>query len=442
MVPTRLLCSMLLVLQFTATLTQVCDEETSSLMQEVAVRGSDGGAKASHEAVHNKATRRVYLNDLLQRTEDLIKSGVTPAVVEFAVETIQEINQTILPILVDETETDQNLLRSLYRAFTSAEATLATLKRAFSTCLADRAGPSVNHKQCRSDENSLCYQHEICEDELQELWIEVVPEEEAIADKDQLIHNDWCLSGENRSTDDFRKYQVGHFGEYIGIKEKLDQLWGDYNVKYAECGTIWSNYDSKTQACDLLQNSLEGQACSCGTQYKDMKGSYETAHGAATTAYRTASVSIKIEEADRKVEYSTLQMILCLLDNINDETNGSAKDAGVDWKRHFEECHYAKTEQTTHLDIVYNETPGMSPMPAVPTVPCKDDYLEEEEYNKVYDPQCTSGTGVQECSLCVGLDNWDDLLGHGPDIEPAGTGLWGLDNWDSDGEPVYNKEGA
>lgn len=360
------------------------------MMQAVKLKSHNQGALTS------KPSRRAYLDDLLERTETVLKNGVTPDVVTFAQAAIDNIENTIIPIISEEHTTDQNMLHSLWTGFVTAEADFLFGLGEIAKLVELHKAASGTHTVCRGDESDLCAEANQCDVELGELWKEVVRLEDDMKTVDDTIYVDYCENNENRTKPVFRERQVPTMQRYVELVPDLEKAWADYQAKLAECRAKRKLHHDKVEVCIGDQTNLETATCATAVKTDAVREAYLAAFDQAEASYSTAVEGIKVEEADRKVEFSTLQMILCLLDNINEMVNGSAAAAGTDYVAHLEACR-DEIFDTAHLDMDYNDTPAKLGLPDIPNYPCTAEY-EAQEYGDM--PFCTE---AEVCVVCAGM---------------------------------------
>lgn len=347
------------------------------------------------EIAADKESRRAYLNNLLQSTKDLMKAGVTPDVVTFVQATMAAIRDEVLPIILREHNADQAMLVALWTHFTKAEDDLVT-------ALAN-AQPSIDnhdlavtvHTDCRVIESELCMDANNCDAELAQLWVDVVQLEAIISNIDDVIYTYWCEDNHNRTLTEFRTSTVTTFNSYITTKEDLDAAWALYLPKLSECQRLRAEHHAQVTVCDTNQGDMEVATCLTGVTMDAIRTAYAAAFAQAVASYEPTADLIRVEESDRKVEFSTLQMVLCLLDNIDEMINGSATAAGTDFAAHLEACQ-EEIFDTAHLDILYNDTPDPTPIPDVAIhIPCTEEFIVSA-YGDM--PFCTEHTGCQICA--------------------------------------------
>jgi len=378
---------------------QWCDAaivtDEAALMQSVRAR-SDLLQTRRGEMV-TKTTRKVYLQDLLETTKGLVKAGVTPEVVKFVNEAINDIKQSVIPVIHNEHDTDQRMLDSLFGAFDTIETTYEKNLALFHGAQKIRGEVSYSHSSCRDLENTACLASQACDAVLDILLGRVQQNETHLNRHDGTISDHWCTDT-NRTVRDFREGTIPYFEDYIATKKLLDDALEKYHEKKIECDGLRQDHEDKKVECEQFQGDLEEKACSHGVSAQNVHDRYTGAFDLAESTYQTTEDSIEIEEADRKVEYSTLHMILCLLDNINNLTNGSAALAGVEFETHLDACRDA-IFNTSHLNITYYDVPDRSGLPEIPAAPCTERYIHDEYWGF---PKCIEiDTGA--CLPCTAV---------------------------------------
>lgn len=102
-----------------ATLLTYANADETSLMQDrvkhmASTQLSTYGDVSSTESRHDSTSR------LLETAEKMIKNGVTPDVIIFVDAIVAEINDVVLPAILEEHQEDQNYIDELCARFTAA----------------------------------------------------------------------------------------------------------------------------------------------------------------------------------------------------------------------------------------------------------------------------------------------------------------------------------
>jgi len=98
---------------------------------------------------------------------------------------------------------------------------------------------------------------------------------------------------------------------------------------------------------------------------------YQQAYEGALTRYQMVETQIRVMEADRKVEWDTLERVICLLMTLTNEEDGAASSLATE--NAINNCRSMDVD-TTHLDIDYPVPPGTGDLPDLPHSPCSDEF--------------------------------------------------------------------
>jgi len=118
---------------------------------------------------------------------------------------------------------------------------------------------------------------------------------------------------------------------------------------------------------------------------------YTQAFEGALVRYQMVKSQIMIMEADRKVEWDTLQRVICLLMTLSIDEDGSA--SSVDTANAIDTCR-TQVVDTSHLDVLYPVPPGLGDLPGLPHSPCSEEF-EAEAYEGVPEP-CAGNEELQQ----------------------------------------------
>jgi len=158
---------------------------------------------------------------------------------------------------------------------------------------------------------------------------------------------------------------------------------------------VCQNHTQQRHDCTTIQIQL--QAAQCQSRYlatNDMQ-LYSAAFLDAVERYNHQKASVMIMEADRKVEWDTLERVICLLMTLTNETDGSASSLSTEQR--IEACQTDAVD-TSHLDITYIPAPDMGDLPDMPVSPCDDAFIED------------AYTGIEWCD---GITEHLERLDHG-----------------------------
>jgi len=138
-----------------ATLLTYANADETSLMQDrvkhmASTQLSTYGDVSSTESRHDSTSR------LLETAEKMIKNGVTPDVIIFVDAIVAEINDVVLPAILEEHQEDQNYIDELCARFTAAVDRLRADTEDMMVFSEAQSVASLEHHTCRSQEAYVC----------------------------------------------------------------------------------------------------------------------------------------------------------------------------------------------------------------------------------------------------------------------------------------------
>jgi len=139
------------------------------------------------------------------------------------------------------------------------------------------------------------------------------------------------------------------------------------------------NHTSTRTRCNTIQQSLQHAQCESRHTVSGYLQLYTQAFSGALRRYQMVESQVRIMEADRKVEWDTLERVICLLLTLSIDEDGSA--ASIDTANAIDNCRIQDVD-TTHLDILYPTPPGLGDLPDLPHSPCSDEF-ENDAYDGV-----------------------------------------------------------
>jgi len=279
-------------------------QDETSLMQGLARRvegklGADGNSKRHDTAKLMETATKMLKNG----------AGVTPDVVTFIEETLDDLNGVLTPI-TDAHRSDQARIADIVSQMDAAVATYqAHCDLHEGTTVVDYRETNQLHKECRQLEAHKCGESRECEVELETLWQVVKREEEKMREIHSRIHTSWCVDlldpphGERTCFDpnacwhwneeramegpetsqtllsydnsfhypiadystavsDFRSLSVTTFEEYIEQKRITELAWEAYNSKIVICADLSTALEVQVASCDLKQDDIASAICS------------------------------------------------------------------------------------------------------------------------------------------------------------------------------------
>jgi len=355
-----LLCALFLT---AAKADETCFEE-SSLLQE-----------ANKPVKPNKKDSKP-LAGLLESARGFLTNGVTSDVVTFAEATLAEVNNTIIPTLVSESEADQTWIQTERARFQTVLDDLVISNRMVHDLNTIEKDSSVAHKNCRDLEKIACDQKRDCEMELYRLWQVWVQEESELQGIHAHIENHFCLQDEhgnfiaNGTQNTFRVASEPWMRSYTTQKAECDTAEENYDNQVPLCTTKNGNLNTQTEECDANLETLEGNACSHNSAIIQDLNLFHAAWASLHASYQGITDLVYNQTQDRHREYKTLVIIQCLLDRVHelngrpcDEESGSVDDEMTHCEQHGEEL------------TICTEQPALCPEypPPPPTPPnCAD----------------------------------------------------------------------
>jgi hypothetical protein len=163
------------------------------------------------------------------------------------------------------------------------------------------------------------------------------------------------------------------------------------DVEYGECQATHSEHVNDITdcprhitcrgECETTQAGCQATACAASIDVALQLTLYqERFRDAVLTYYRTKG-RVELTEADRKVEWDTLERVICLLNTLTNDEAGSASSSTTEAR--IAACQADDIPEitvgvvgrgTAHLDINYPEVPSLGDLPTMPPTPCEDAY--------------------------------------------------------------------
>jgi len=380
-------------------------DDESSLIQAlntVAVR-TDHSLVQSSESKTDK--RKAYVNRLFQTAQDMLKESVTPTVVRFVADVLETLESTVMPAIQDEHDMDQRMMNTLWIPVNASVTSAATYSGAIHNYTTMSQSASSNHVTCRDGENTHCVIITDCEERLDVAYGHHEMCEQEIDDIQDLISADWCGSSVDKMELVFRNAARPRLARYLAKEIECDELRAIWTTITEECEAAHVAHQLKRGSCDEAQGTLETSVCSWATEVEEARRVVLQAYTAAVDAYTIAMQDVEAEEADRKVEFSTLEITKCLLEQIHvatatEEPCDESTILPVEQvNEQLQRCHELVVD-TGHLDLDYHTIPGAPDLPGVPVFPCVEEFTSAQ-YGEM--PQTNMCAGPAVCNSCAAL---------------------------------------
>jgi hypothetical protein len=348
-------------------------------------------------AVADKA-KKPAIQALMESATTMLKNGATPAVVDFAEETLNEVSGVVIPAIINESENDQRFIYSLHSRFQVIRDSLAEDNQEVFQLNAEEQTLSDQHKTCRIVEAEKCQGKRDCEIIMYQLWTTWVTEEEELREIHGYISGHFCPPGANGTLHSFRVASVPWMQQYMAQKAVVDGAIEEYWEH--DCVDEHTALDDQSTMCNQRQTQLEEKACAHALKINEVLTTYYNDFAQAASAYNCAVEEIMQLERDRKREWVTLQVVNCLLERIReqngvpcDDSNGGVTDeVGVCEARHgVAVC--STEEGEPRLCLIYPPAPPHPPLcaardqvtgeclPVVQPVPCAGEWHTQEYAN-------------------------------------------------------------
>jgi len=391
--------------------TETCEDQTALLQSHLASHKSNIGASEQAQLMNfpkmdsltdpdkRKSALMQFENTAKELAEN--KAGVTPLVVEVCTETAALLRDTVMQAIESEHDTDVAMLQTQIDAFTGIEAQRVQYAADINAGIAVVTGPGGLTQQCVECRTELmgectdCFtceerceeereECEICDAELRLAYIDVI---------DVLTVPAYCDAGGNihpPSTDTIITMTDHHLNKekmeiYIA---KMDEcaamldgqgVCGDTTITCtSHCQPQCTPLNTKIADCQAKQAAMETGFCHAEIETKGFWNLYQGAFVSAAERYLQVEASTRIMEADRKVEWDTLERVICLLTTLTNEDDGSA--SSVSTADQIQGCQDDAVD-TTHLDIVYLDLPDIDGLPD-PLDACSEDHTNNACYDQ------------------------------------------------------------
>lgn len=293
----------------------------SSLLQEAST------------AVKPDGVRSKPLAGLLESAKSFLANGATPDTVTFVEETLKEVEQIIIPAIVQESEEDKDWMDTEHKKFDDALKALKLGKMQIINKRSQVLTASRAHKKCRKAEETECKRKRNCEIALHDLWESWATAENELKMDHETFDLHFCAHDANGTLATFRDGSVTPMQEWVKSKKICDSAAKAYDLKVPDCDTANEQLDTKSAQCNTAQTALEGTACDAEWKYHETMTNFHTTWASLHSSYQGITDLVYQQTEDRKLEHRTLKVVQCLLDRVHeqngrpcDETTGGVSD--------------------------------------------------------------------------------------------------------------------
>jgi len=353
------------------------------------------------------------------------RAGVTPLVVQVCNETSELLRDTVMSAIVSEHDTDVAMLATAYAAFDNAEARRLEyegLIQAAIDAVYGEGGLIEQHIQCRTWESQECVDcgecridcdttRETCdllEAELRLKYIDVIETvtTPAYCDAQGQIHPPHEETIVTVAEHHLNKEKMEAYLAALAAWEACEETESTHCTSCPEnphtceggldvCPCL--NHTATRTSCNTIQQSLQHAQCESRHSVSNYLALYRQSFEGALYRYNLVETQIRIMEADRKVEWDTLERVICLLMTLTGDEDGDA--SSVETANAIDNCRVMDVD-TSHLDIDYPVPPGLGDLPDLPHSPCSDDF-EADAYENV--PAACAGNEELQHEFETGL---------------------------------------
>jgi hypothetical protein len=222
----------------------------------------------------------------------------------------------------------------------------------------------LQHEQCRSktmggdtSEEHMCINKRHCETQCSILWGEKNADDayvnansyasielDYVRPAHDAFQNHFCST--NGTVDEIRGTSDSLMKTWITEENRASTAKQTYNDCIAECDASHDALNTRSAECNTIQGNLEEKTCSINTRIVEAMTSFYQEWAAAHSAYRCALEEIRQLEEDRRREWTTLQVVQCLIDRVH-ERNGRPCDEETGTV----DVQFAECEQRHSVDV-------------------------------------------------------------------------------------------
>jgi hypothetical protein len=322
--------------------------------------------------------------ELYQATVQMLKEGTTSDAYEFANDTLTQLEEIIIPAVMDGYAADQETLTNLMRHFDTAITTFEghhpKLEEKHSAVEQARS----EFETCHSQDAHDCDPAVQCEMERERLWTIYTTKETEYLEVVTTFKHQWCEVSGNRSDPIWRESMSRRFDRFITEGQERITAWEAHESWKLSC--LEKNYTlgQHQELCGQKQRALEAASCAQLTIYNNMMENLHTSWAFAIQQYNDIVPRIRELEEMRHAEFKSLKGIKCLLKWIVERALkpcDEEEEPGV-LEHMLTECEsYWQIDVDLILspfNLTYPELPSFPVVPELQPYPCTDAYVAEE----------------------------------------------------------------
>lgn len=255
---------------------------------------------------------------------------------------MKDVEQVVRGLLLEEHKQDKKLLQRLYNDVPALLGFVGTREADFNKTFLKYSHAGDDHWACRAAESASCPKFDFCMNEL------------AFAEEED---------------------------------------------RPEECETVIGECIQYREHCRKLQTVFEVEACDADVSANHVRDGYANKFGIAAAAYEAAASDVKLEEANRKAEFRSLEELACVCEKAASGSTNAATDVAA--------CKEKQTD-TGGFDLTYKDRVPAATMRALPDIPlpCSKAYTDSLRRRM---PPYTESQTCSECkrsSLVSSKDNF------------------------------------
>ena len=272
-------------------------------------------------------------------------------------------------------DVDQLSINASHAKFGEALVDLAEQHLDIKTLRDDEQQLSVNHKLCRSTEHqSFCVPKVDCDKQLYIYWKEWYDSEVILANHHLIFNTHFCLSDGNATDPDFRIGSVGYMVQWNTSHTVTIEKKEIYESEVIICRTYYTDLVTQGETCNAIQALLQAKSCVYHQEVIDVLHSFHqlwhtliTDYGFYTgSPYNNSNVveggevhRVKLLEYDRVLEFTTLDVVQCLTENIHERNGHPCDEETGEADVVLTQCQERGRQTVTeHLEIIYPAPPA------------------------------------------------------------------------------------
>lgn len=327
---------------------------------------------------------RAVLAQIQQSVSSLAldRSQITPEVQTLVATVIATLQGTALPPVQTDHGVDQQNLNQA--------SDFSTLHAEYTTKFTDLnvtdGDTTINTKladlqTCFGLEDGQCTQVDTCIDRYQNATYAWTNANTNLMLKDYEINRYWCVEDYRIRTElVFREESEVLFNNYNRALGLLENAESDQAENNTLCQSLQGKHIQQIALCNQQETEVITASCSHFQAVIDEVERYTATYSAKVDALQDMRASVRLREADRKIEWDVLERVICLLTTLTLAVAGDSDGALAGSQASIDACS-SMWVSTDNLNIIYPYHPDMISLPAEPDHPCSTKFTMEIDYD-------------------------------------------------------------